>query len=50
MRGVARGDGCGLVQGSHEEGISYVQLRATFEEYEKVGVARVWYESGNIFW
>ena len=20
MRGVARGDGCGLVQGSHEEG------------------------------
>ena len=30
--------------------ISYVQLRATFEEYEKVGVARVWCESGNIFW
>ena len=33
--------------------ISYVQLRATFEEYEKVGVAsvaRVWGESGNIFW
>ena len=29
---------------------SYVQLRATFEEYEKVGVARVWGESGNIFW
>ena len=83
---MARGDGCGLVQGSREEGEtedlskarkeahdlyeagekkwstdestfntilgtrSYVQLRATFEEYEKVGVARVWGESGNIFW